>query len=503
MLSMIKSASLQGMDAGGIVVETDISRGLPSITIIGLGDATVKEAASRIRSAILSSKLDYPNGRITINLSPAWLRKRGSHFDLAMAIGILASSGQVYYNNAKNAAFIGELSLNGEINRCKGVMPMVKALRDSSVNKVVVPKDCIKEASLVEGIEVLGASNLKEVVSWINNQSMLLPADRTHIETIHDWEPSTLDYSEIKGQEAAKRAMTIAAAGGHSILMTGSPGTGKTMIAERLPGILPSLSLDEIIELTSIYSVAGLLGNDNEIVTNRPFRNPGMSLTVPGLLGSGVPPRPGEATLSHKGVLFLDELGERTRELIDSLRIPMEAKEISINRRGETYLYPADFMLVVATNPCKCGNYGDIRKECTCTPGEIQSYRSKLSGPILGRIDLSVELASPEYEELTQVEGMGTKEMKALVLEARKRQEKRGILNCNIEPRMIDSICKMTNSAEKMLSIAYDTMAMEPRGIVKVKKIARTIADMEGAEVIDESHLAEALQYRERLGGRR
>ena len=509
MLSRVRTASLNGMEARLVDVETDITRGLPNMNIIGLGDATVKEAVARIRSSILSSKLEFPNERITINLAPAWLRKRGSHYDLGMGIGILCSTGQIPSSQIIETAFLGELSLSGKINRCNGIMPMVKTIRNSGIKKVIVPISNLEEASLVEGIHILGASTLMDVVNYLNGkENRLVDADPKDVNDSGKYE-TALDYLDIKGQEHAKRAVVIAASGGHGLMMIGSPGTGKTMIAERLPYIMPPLSKEEITELTAIYSIAGLLDDENQIITKRPFRNPGMSITIPGLLGAGVPPRPGEVTLAHKGVLFMDELGERGRDLIDCLRIPLESKNVSINRMGEVYRYPADFMFVTATNPCKCGHYGDPRKECTCSPRELQAYRSRISGPILGRIDIHVELMSPEFDDLTKMKGKSSEEMRNEILKAREIQKERYLkykkssvssirLNGELEDSLVDEVCKMSNEASKLFSQAYDSMNLEPRSATKIKKISRTIADLEGEKTIDVRHVAEALQYRER-----
>ena len=510
MLSKVVSCGINGMEARPVIVETDISRGLPSINIIGLGDATVKEAAARMKSGVRSSGLFFPDGRTTINLSPAWLKKKGSHYDLAMTIGILASSHQVFDGEISEMAFLGELALGGEINRCKGIMPMVRALRDTGIKKVIVPAGSIKEAGLVEDIQVLGAAHLRDVVAYLNLKEELVTDFGPRAKM---FENSSLfpSYDEIKGQEAAKRAMVIAASGCHGVLMMGSPGTGKTMMAERLPYIMPGLTKDEVLELTAIYSFAGLLDERKSIITERPFRNPGISTTIPGLLGSGNPPVPGEITLAHKGILFLDELGERPRDFIDALRIPLESKNVIINRWGNIYKYPADFMLVAASNPCKCGYNGDSRRECTCTQKELMTYRTKLSGPIMTRIDIHLELSSPVYSDFVNTKGITGDEMKEMVIKARDFQNYRikelriedsicekNFNNGDIPDKLIDKVCPMDSKAEALMKGAYERMKLEPRSLVKTRKIARTIADLEESDLIKENHIAEALQFRRR-----
>ena len=517
MLSRIVSAHINGMEARKIIIETDISRGLPNINIIGLGDVTVKEAAARIKSATTYSDMEFPDARITINLAPAWLRKKGSHFDLGMTIGVLVSSGQIPKVD-EGTAFLGELALNGTLNRCKGVMLMVKALRDEGVKRVIIPKGNYQEGALVKGIEVVGLGSLKDVISFLKgDKSIEKPIRNQENDKANDSlcliesgppndQKDYPDYKEIKGQEPAKRAIVIAVAGRHALLMSGSPGTGKTMMAERIPYIMPPLTVDEIIELTAIYSVAGLLDDGNPIVRKRPFRNPGMSLSIAGLLGPGAPPMPGEVTLAHKGIIFFDELGERKRDVIDALRIPLESKSVILNRMGNLYKYPADFLFVAATNPCKCGYFGDPRRECKCTPGELNSFRAKLSGPIMTRIDLHVELNNPDYQELKTGGGKSSRDMREEIERARIIQEKRWksnrseggrpVYNGEYKDKDIQDFCQLDKASEELLKRAYDTMNLEPRSASKIKKIARTIADLEGKETIEMAHIAEALQYR-------
>jgi len=500
MLVKIESAAVFGLDGISIKVEIDASRGLPGQSIVGLPDLAVKESKDRVRCAIVNSGFEFPANYFTINLAPASIRKEGPIYDLPIALGLLCSSGQIKAKEIDDCFFLGELSLNGEVRKAKGILPMCHTLSKKGIKKVFVPKENADEAALIEEIEVIGVSNLKETAEYVSGEAIPIPHKIDLGQIFSDFEKYDFDFSEIKGQLHAKRAMEIAAAGGHNIIMVGPPGSGKTMLAKRIQTILPPMSLEEAIESTKIYSVSGLLKGKNFIMTKRPFRSPHHTTSDIGIIGGGRLPRPGEVSLSHLGVLFLDELPEFSREVIEVLREPLEEGLVTLSRAAASITYPANFMLIASMNPCPCGNFMDTKKICKCSQSQIQKYWAKLSSPFLDRIDIHIEVPRIKKEDYCNAPSCERSEdIRKRVIKARRVQTERfktAKCNAKMTPKEIKKFCALQKESEDLLNSAVEKFGLSARGYDRVIKVARTIADLEEEKEIKTSHLAEALQYR-------
>ena len=504
MVNKVTTATVIGLDAYKITVEIDVINSIPGISIVGLPDTAVNEARDRVRSAVKNSGYTFPAKKVIINLAPADMKKTGTNFDLPIAIGILVEEGVVESEKIGDYAFVGELSLDGEIRGVNGVLPIILGLKNSGVKNVIVPSINSNEAALVDGINIYGAEHLTDVVNhFIETPLKIKKIDINEYLQKHGENEYIYDFKDVKGQKKAKKALEIAAAGGHNLLMSGSPGSGKTLMAKCFASILPPLELDEALELTKIYSISGLLSPDEPLMTKRPFRPVHHTASANGIIGGGSNPKPGEITLAHRGVLFLDEIVEFPRQVLEVLRQPLEDAKVVISRANHSITYPAKFMLLAAMNPCPCGFLGDKEKQCTCSEFQINRYLSRLSGPLLDRIDLQIEVPRLTSEELlkSSADEESSADIRKRVIKARKIQYERYkndniFTNSELTPKLIKKYCKIDKQSEDLLKTAIVKYQLSGRRYDRILKLARTIADLDGVQDIKQTHLMQALQYR-------
>ena len=498
MLATIRSLGVKGVGGYGVSVEVFVSNGLVNFDIVGLPDTAVKEARERVRAAIKSNGFKFPVSRVTVNLAPADTKKAGTVYDLPIMLGILAATG-IIKQPRPHTAFFGELSLNGELRPVNGALPMAVAAAREGVRELFVPADNAQEAAYADGVAVYPVSNVSELIAHLRGEFLIKPMAAPELCADDLRYP---DFSDVKGQENVKRAMEIAAAGGHNILMVGPPGAGKSMMSKRLPGILPDMTKEEMLRSTEIYSVAGLTGKNKPIIAVRPFRAPHHTVSPTALSGGGTVPRPGEISLAHNGVLFLDELPEFRKDVLEVLRQPLEDGEVTVSRVAGSETFPSNFMLVCAMNPCKCGWYGHPSGRCRCSANEVRAYHSRISGPLLDRIDIIVEAPALEYEELkNRAPAESSAEIKKRVNKARARQQERFAgtdiaSNAGMNTKALNTYCVLTPECEELMRQAFDSMGLTARSYDRILRVARTIADLEGAEDIGAEHIAEAIQYR-------
>jgi len=503
MLSKINSFGILGIDAYPVEIEVDISLGLPAVNIVGLPDASVKESKERIKSAIKNSGYSFPPKRITVNLAPADIKKEGGNFDLAIALGILASSGQLNKDLLTDYIILGELSLEGRLRRIKGAMPIAMKMRSGRIKNLILPYANAREAGLIKGVDSFGVESIKDTIQFLSSGGKSISPTKIDLNNnLKDIQRNEVDFSEVKGQIMAKRAIEVAVSGGHNILMIGPPGSGKSMLAKRIPTIIPDMTEEEIIETTSIHSSLGLVPENKGLILNRPFRAPHHTASDVALIGGGSMPQPGEISLTHNGVLFLDELPEFHRNVLEALRQPLEDGRVHISRANKSLIFPSRFMLVCAMNPCPCGKFNDLKSSCRCNTTQIARYRAKISSPLLDRIDIHIEVPAVRYQELSSnFPTESSTQIKERVNKARQIQRERlsaiGIsCNAQMSHKQVRKFCTLGKEENELLKVAMTELNFSARAYDKILKVSRTIADLAGSEQIKVEHLSEAIQYR-------